>query len=74
MTARESRSAVPLREHPSLRRRRGGATASTLTDLLRSAAWTRNWLVLVLILAALLAVILAAATQTVVPWVVYPAI
>ena len=45
-----------------------------VVDVIRSAAWSRNWVLLLVLVAAILATVLATATQAIVPWVVYPAL
>jgi hypothetical protein len=55
-------------------RRRGGPVWIIGVDLIRNARWGRNWLLLVLVVLIVVAVLSALAAQTVVPWVIYPAL
>lgn len=57
-----------------LNRRRGGAVWIVLSDLVRDAWWTRNWLVATAVVLAVLAAVLAVFGQTVLPWTIYPAL
>lgn len=53
------------------RPRRGGVTLAVLVDVVRSAWWTRNWIVALVVLLVILAALTATVGQTVLPWGIY---
>lgn len=59
-----------MNQRPILRRR-GGATASMLIDLVRHARHAKAWALLLVLSLALVAAAAGATTQTAVPFLVY---
>ena len=57
-----------------IQRSRGGPTLTVIVDLIRSAWWTRNWIIAIAIVLAIAAAIAAVVGQTVLPWAIYPAL
>lgn len=56
------------------RRRIGGPTWQMFSDIVVGSWWTRNWVVLALLVLTIVASIAAVAGQVAVPWAVYPAL
>lgn len=56
------------------RPRRGGPVVAVLADLIASAVWGRNWMVVFVVLLTIIAAVVAVAGQAVLPWAIYPAL